>query len=214
MRREALEVFYSNVHLDFYNVNLGTTLSFLRDVLPARGPCEGWAAGAVASGYPASMLERVAGPYWGGGPAPRLDYENDWRAIVAFVAECADLPHLSITVDMDECAWPFIEDTLMWDDEPDLSWFRFVYDLYIDVATATCSLKGLGEVNLELGVFEQMRLWLERGVLRYHRERTLKSPHARMLEELLWRRPRFYQAMPRWHNVNRRLEGSNYKPDP
>lgn len=47
--------------------------------------CEGWADGAVASGYPAGMLERqVAGPYWGGGLAPRFDYKNDWRAIMPF----------------------------------------------------------------------------------------------------------------------------------
>lgn len=68
---------------DFSNDNLGSMLSFLRDILPREGlsrlrrltftmteaQCEGWAGGAVASGYPASMLERqVAVPYWGGGP--------------------------------------------------------------------------------------------------------------------------------------------------
>lgn len=228
MRREAIDVFYSNVHLDFYNVDLGTTLSFLRDVLPREGlsrlrrltftmteaQCEGWAGGAVASGYPASMLERVARPYWGGGPAPQFDYKNDWRAIVALLAEHADLPRLSITVEMGECTWTFFEDTLMWDDSPDLSWFRFIYDFYVDVATAMCSLKGLGAVNFELSAFEQVRPWLEREVLGYERERTLESPHARRLEADLWQRPRFYQVVPPWHDVNHRLEGSNYKADP
>lgn len=228
MRREAIEVFYSNAHLDFYNVNLGTTLSFLRDVLPREGlsrlrhlqftmtdaQCEGWADGAVASGYPAEMLEEVAGPGWGGGPPPRLDYKNDWRAIVACLAEHADLPRLSITVEMSECTWTFVEDTLMWDDTPDMSWFRFIYDFYIDLATAMCSLKGLGGVNFEFCVFEQMRPWLEREVLGYERERTLKAHRARMREEELWREPRFFQVVPAWHDVNRRLEGSNYKPEP
>ncbi|KAK7721234.1 hypothetical protein SLS64_001530 [Diaporthe eres] len=227
MRREALEVFYSNAYFDICNGNLGTTLSFLRDVLPRDGlsrlrrlqftmteaQCEGWADGAVASGYPPWMLERIAGPYWGGGPVPRLNYKNDWRAIIALLAEHADLARLSITVDMGECTWAFIEDTLVWDDGPDLSWFRFIYDFYTDVATAMCSLKGLGGVNFELSAFEQVRPWLEREVLGYEKERTFESPRARRLEEDLWRRPRFHQVVPPWHDVNRRLEGSNYKPD-
>lgn len=161
------------------------------------------------------MLERqVAVPYWGGGPVPYYDHKNDWRAIVAFLAEHADLPQLSITIEMGECAWAFIEDTLMWEDSPDLSMFRFIYDFYIDVATAMCSLKGLGGVKLELGAFDQLRPWLEREVLGYEQKRTLQSALARRLEEDLWRRPRFYQVVPPWHDMNQRLEGSNYQPDP
>lgn len=229
MRCEALDVFYSNAHFDFYNNNLGSTLSFLRDVLPREGlsrlrrldftmteaQCEGWAHGAVASGYPAGMLEQqVAVPYWGGGPAPRFDYKNDWRAIMTLLAEHTDLPRLSITVDMSDCAWVFIEDTLGWEDDPDLTMFRFIYDFNIDVATAMCSLKGVGEVKLKLCTFQQLRPWLEREVLGYERKRTLQTPQARRLEEILWQRPRFYQVVPPWHDMNRRLEGSNYKPDP
>lgn len=111
---------------------------------------------------------------------------------------------------MGECAWEFIEDTLMWEDSPDLSMFRFIYDFYIDVATAMCSLKGLGGVKLELGAFDQLRPWLERQVLGYEQKRTLQSALARRLEEDLWRRPRFYQVVPPWHDMNQRLEGSNY----
>lgn len=62
----------------------------------------------------------------------------------------------------------------MWGDSPDLSWFRFIYDFYIDVATAMCSLKGLGGVNFERSVFEQVRPSLEREVLGYERERILE----------------------------------------
>lgn len=229
MRREAVEVFYSNAHLDFYDNNLGSTLSFLRDVLPREGlsrlrrleftmteaQCEGWAGGAVASGYSAAMLERqVAVPYWGGGPAPRFDYRNDWRAVMAFLAQHADLPRLSITVEMGECTWSFVEDTMFWEDSPDLSMFRFIYDFYVDVATAMCSLKGLGGLKLELSAFEQMRPWLEREVIGYERQCALNSPRDRRLEEDLWRRPRFYQVVPRWHDASQRLEGSNYKPAP
>lgn len=229
MRREAVEVFYSNAHLDFYDNNLGSILSFLRDVLPREGlsrlrrleftmteaQCEGWAGGAVASGYSAAMLERqVAVPYWGGGPAPRFDYMNDWRAVMAFLAQHADLSRLSITVEMGECTWSFVEDTMFWEDSPDLSMFRFIYDFYVDVATAMCSLKGLGRLTLELSAFEQMRPWLEREVLGYERQCPLNSPRDRRLEEDLWRRPRFYQVVPRWHDASQRLEGSNYKPAP
>lgn len=37
MRREALEVFYSNAYFDLCNGNLGMTLSFLCDILPRNG---------------------------------------------------------------------------------------------------------------------------------------------------------------------------------
>lgn len=74
--------------------------------------------------------------------------------------------------------------------------FRFIYDFYIDVATALCSLKGLGGVNSKLSAFKQLRPWLEREVLGYERERALQSPLARRLEADLWRRPRFYQVVP------------------
>lgn len=225
IRREALDVFYSNANFDFYNNDLGSTLTFLRDVLPREGlarlrrleftmteaQCEGWAGGAVASGYPAGMLEgQVAKPYWGGGPPPQLDYKNDWRAIMALLAERADLPRLNILVDMGECSWAFVEDTLCWEDSPDMSMFRFLYDFYVDVATAMCSLKGLGGVEFELGAFEQLKPWLEREVLGYGRKRIIKT----IPEKDLWQRPRFYQVVPAWHDMNQRLEGSNYQPVP
>lgn len=222
MRREAVEVFYSNAHFDLHGDNLSSSLSFLRDVLPRDGlsrlrrleftwteaQCEGWADGAVASGYPAALLERVAKPSWGGGPPPKFDYKNDWRAVVAFLGAHADLPRLSITLDMEECAWSFVYDTLMWEDTPDLSMFRFIYDFYIDIATALCSLKGIGRVNLKLGAFQQLRPWLEREVLGYEQERSLQSLEAKTLEENLW------QRVPPWHDLNCRLKGSNYHPDP
>lgn len=101
----------------------------------------------------------------------------------------------------------------MWDDSPDLTMFRFIYDFHIDVTTAMCSLKGVGGVRLELGAFEQLGPWLEREVLGYEKRRTLQTGPAGRLEEMLWQRPRFYQVVPPWHDMNRRLEGSNYKPD-
>lgn len=225
MRREAIEVFYHDAYFDLYNDDLGSTLSFLRDVIPREGlvrlrrirftmtvaQCEGWAGGAVDSGYPAAMLEtQVAVPYWGGGPAPRRDHKADWWAVVALLAGRADLPRLTVSVEMGECAWAFVEDTLMWPDPPDLSMFRFIYDFYVDVVTAMCALKGLSGLNLDLGAFQQLKPWFEREVLGYARERTGLSPRARRLEQDLWRRPRFYQVVPPWHDVDQILEGSNY----
>lgn len=107
-----------------------------------------------------SSRKSPAPRYWGGGPPPKLGYKADWRAVVAFLASHTDLSHLSIAVNMGDSSWPFVEDTLMWPDQPDLSMFRFIYDIYIDIVTALCSLKGLGDVTLDLSVFEQLKPWL------------------------------------------------------
>lgn len=90
MRRDALEAFCSNAHFDFYDDNLGSKLSFLRDVMPREG---------------LSQLNRVKFMteshciYWAA-VTQRLDYKKDWRAVVALLAERANLKHLSITVTM------------------------------------------------------------------------------------------------------------------
>lgn len=158
---EALEVFYTNLHLD---LDPCTSLTFLRSLLPQNihrlhrltftmtpAQVEGWCNGAVASGYgPTKLASQVANPYWGGGPAapPGDDgfYRRTWREVVARLAAHADLAQLALTVDMSECTWVYIEDTLMWDDPPDVirPMLKFIYDLYIDVVTALCELRGLG----------------------------------------------------------------------
>lgn len=226
--REAVEVFYSNICFDFYDNDFGATLAFLQN-LPRDGllrlrhieftiteaQCEGWCDGTVASGHSARMLEsQIARPYWGGGPPPKHDYKASWRAIVAFLASHTDLSHPSIAVNMGDGAWPFVEDTLMWPEQPDLSMFRCIYDLYIDVATALCSLKGLGDATFDLSVFEQLKPWLEKEVLGYQREPTFETPHQERMWQALWQRPRRYQTIPLWYNMDQRLEVSNYEPKP
>lgn len=252
-RRDAIDVFWTGAHLDLHGTDLGAALAFLRDAVPPEGlarlrrlrltmttaQCEGWfpaGGGAVACGYPGGTLEsQVAVPGWGGGPPPRLDYRGDLRAIVALLRARADLARLRLEVDMGEGTWPFVEDTLVWDeieddseDEeeggggegnggggrvPGLEMFRFIYDFYVDVATALCALRGLGDVVLELSAFEQLRPWLEREILGYEREPTFETEYAKRRWDDLWQQPRFYQVIPPWHDVNKRLEGSNYKPD-
>lgn len=222
---EAVDVFYSSVTFEFYETDLGTTLAFLRN-LPRTGllclrrieftmtaaQCEGWCDGAVACGYKAVVLEgQIAIPYWGGGPPPRLDYKTDWKAIVAFLGSHTELSQLSIAVDMAEGSWPFVEETTMWPEHPDLSVFRFIYDFYIDIATALCSLDGLAAISFELGAFEQLKPWLEKEVLGCSREPSFVTAHQEKMWQWLWQRPRWYQLMPPWHDVNQRLQGSNYK---
>ncbi|KAL1846100.1 hypothetical protein Daus18300_014350 [Diaporthe australafricana] len=227
---EALEVFYTNLHLD---LDPCSSLTFLRSLSPANihrlrrltftmtpAQVEGWCNGAVASGYgPKTLASRVANPYWGGGPAaPAGDdgfYRRTWREVVALLAAHADLAQLALTVDMSECTWVYIEDSLMWDDPPDTirPIFTFIYDLYIDVVTALCELRGLGALTVELSAFEQLKPWLEREVLgRESPEPKFEGPRARRLWEDLWKRPRFYQVVPEWHDAARRLKGSNYRP--
>lgn len=67
---------------------------------------------------------------------------------------------------------------------------------------------------MELSAFEQLKPWLEREVLgRESPEPEFKGPRARRLWADLWKRPRFYQVVPEWHDGERRLEGSNYQPE-
>lgn len=227
--REAVEVLYSNICFEFYDTDLRATLSFLRN-LPRDGlsrlrriefsiteaQCEGWCDGSVASGYYAATLEQqIAIPFWGGGAPPALDYKADWRAVLAFLASAhAELARLTIFVDMAEGPWAWVEDTSTWEPLPELSMFRFIYDLFIDVTTALCSLRGLGAVEFDLAVFNQLEPWLEREVMGYSRERTkFKSAHEERVWNETWHRPQWYQVLPPWHDPDQRLEGSNYVPD-
>ncbi|CAN8102638.1 unnamed protein product [Discula destructiva] len=162
------------------------------------------------------MLEsQVAIPYWGGGaPAPGYDYCGTWREVIALLAAHADLPRLALTVDLAECTWVYIEDMLTWEEPPDLSLFRFVYDFYMDVVTALCELRGLGSLVVDLSVFAQLKPWLEREVLgRESPEPAFQGALARRRWMDLWKRPRWYQVVPRWHQEESRLEGSNYRPE-
>ncbi|KAJ4424543.1 hypothetical protein N0V82_000867 [Gnomoniopsis sp. IMI 355080] len=181
---------------------------------------EGWLNGAVASGYhPVTLESQVAIPYWGGGAPPDAAggaYRAAWREVVSVLTTHADLPRLSLTIDMGECTWVYIEDWGMTEDEPndeDRANIRFIYDFYADVVTALCALRGLGALNLKLSAFQQLKPWLEREVLgRESPEPVFESAMAQRRWTDLWRRPRWHQVLPRWHDGDRRLEGSNYQP--
>ncbi|ROW03847.1 hypothetical protein VPNG_07289 [Cytospora leucostoma] len=178
---------------------------------------EGWCNGAVASGYNAATLEsQIAIPYWGGGavkpPGGGGDdfYRRTWREVIAVLAAHADLPRLALTVEMSECTWVYIEDAILWEEfmtpEEIRPIFRFIYDFYIDVSTALCELRGLGALELRLSVFEHLRPWLEREVLGRSKEPKVEGAHERR------RRSQWYHMVPQWHDGDRRLEGSNYRP--
>lgn len=269
-RHEALDVLYGGGGgglplLELHDNDLAATLAFLRDALPRDGlarlrrlrfimteaQCAGWTAGPggvgidhgpIACGYPPAMLERqVARPCWGGGPPPALDYAGGWRAVVALLAARADVPRLRLEVDMRECAWTFVEDTVTWEDNikfndgdddeqeengggndaeavvaaepPAVDMFRFIYDFAMDVTAGMCALRGLGGVSIELSAFQQLKPWLEREVLGRERELSFETELDRRTWEDLWARPRFYQVVPPWHDMDQRLEGSNNQPD-
>lgn len=219
MYREASDIFYSHACFDFYGDDFGVALAVLRRMPPGSvrrlrriqftttaAQCDGWGAGALACGYPESSFRKMEGYYWNDGPRPELDYQANWRAMISFLAESADLPNLSITVDMTNSGWMFIDvdEMLFWDDL-DFGWFRFVYDFYIGVATAMCSLKTLGAVHFDLCPFRKLVPWLEREVIGCRRgDGKLEKLHRR---QGLWSR------IPSWHNMDQRLEGSNYVPN-
>lgn len=66
--------------------------------------------------------------------------------MVAFLSSQEGLFRLSITVNMIHGGYLWTDDLMLWyaPDHPyDMLWFKFLYDLYIDIATAMCALKGL-----------------------------------------------------------------------
>lgn len=216
----AVEVFYPNAYFDFYQDDLRVTLSFLRDVIPRKalarirrirftmtpGRCEGWADGALACGYPEAILQSITRVYCAGNSRPALDYKTDWRAVLGFLARNAHLPRLSLSVGMAECSWGFVDDPYELNMDTD-AMFRFMYDFIIDVVAAMCgSLKTLRAVKLDMCLYEGMAGWLEREVLGHDDGEILPLPTSRGGLKPYW-------SPPPWHDLDQRLEGSNYTPD-
>lgn len=230
MYRECSEVFYSHVCFNFYSDDLsptGPTFSVLRRLPLKRlrrlqftmtvAQCDGWndpkASAALACGYPESEFRQVAQYLslgWDGqGMRPdhlQRDWRADWRALVAFLAEHADLPQLSLTVDMAACGWALVEipDLMMseeWGQPGYLNMFRFVYDFCMGVVSDLFPLgrSGLGAICLDLYPFTRLRRWLEREVMGCG---SLEQP-GRLGPGT---------GIPKWHNMDQRLEGSNYSP--
>lgn len=214
MYQEASEIFYSNAFLNFYGDDWSTALGVLRQITLGSqhrlrhlkftitvAQCDGWGSGALASRYPEASYNEMARCYWDGGPRPKLDYQADLQAIVYFLANNTDLTKLRLEIDMGTCGWQFfdISDMLMWE-VVDMSWFRFVYDLYIGVVTPLCSLKELSAIDLDLYHFRNLKSWLEREVM------GCRNGYGELHENTL----KGY-GIPSWHNMDSRLEGSNYR---
>lgn len=85
--------------------------------------------------------------------------------------------------------------------------FQYVHILptpSMDVATAMCQeLQGLGGVQLHMDTFSELAPWLEHEIL--GRDSNRSPPQLQPLGGIS-----FYQAVPEWHNLDQRLEGSNY----
>ncbi len=140
----------------------------------------------------------------------------DWRRLVAFLGAHMDLPRLSLTVHTEVPVYSVVEDLLMADDiTTRWAWratWRLLYDIAIDIATQLCTLKTLGGVHIIFGVFDDLEQWLEREILgrRFHgvvrAEEEAKGRISR-------RRVRQESRMPKYHDMNKRLVGSNYHPE-
>lgn len=182
MYHEAVvEVFYPNATFHFYENDLRVALKILQAVPPkalARmqrikftmtvGQCDGWADGALASGYPAKHFGNVVEFHCAGSTRPALNYRADWREVLGFMARHVDLSQLQMGVDMDVCGWMFLDGPF--ERGVDMaSMFRFYYDFVIDVVAAMCCyLKGIGNVRVEMSaMYKGMAPWLEREVIGY-----------------------------------------------
>ncbi|KAK7738496.1 hypothetical protein SLS53_006015 [Cytospora paraplurivora] len=225
MSTEAQEVFYTNLHLD---LDPCSSVTFFRSLSPQNihrlhrltfffTPVQAqfWCDGVATPGYP--ELPSSDMQYYRDlavKPPDKAFYRRTWREVVALLAAHADLPRLSLKIDMGEATWAYVETPMMWEGEimevdEIIPMFRFMYDFYIDVFTALCELRGLGALEVDLVAFEQLRPWLEREVL----GRESPEPKFEGQKNAAPRRPRWwYQLVPPWHDGDRRLEGSNYRP--
>lgn len=96
-----------------------------------------------------------------------------------------------------------------------MMWFESLYDLYIDIATASCALTGLTAVKLKVDVSEQLRpgSWRERGVLAFGSELLTppESPSALVHIWRIWRTlgpwAHNWQAVLLQHDVGQRSVG-------
>lgn len=229
MSTEALEIFYTNLHLDLDSCS---SIIFFRSISPRNihrlrrltffftpVQVQFWCDGAATPGYPELTSTDMA--YYRDHafkPPDEAFYRRTWREVIALLATHADLPRLALTIGMEEGTWAYVETPMMWEGEimeaeEIIPMFRFMYDLYIDVFTALCELRGLGSLEVGLSAFEQLKPWLEREVLgRESPEPKFETEWAQERWETLWNRPRWYQLVPPWHDGDRRLEGSNYRP--
>lgn len=218
MYREASEVFYSHALFKFHGDNFGTTLAVLRTIpydslqrlrrlkfSMTVAQADGWGNGALASMFPEFEYRRIASWYWkeNGNIRPEFDYQADWRAVVSFIAENTNLPRLSIIMDFASCGWALTDEGEMLSNDLDFGCFRFMYDFYIGVTTALCSLKTLEAIHFDLFPFRKLKLWLEREVM------GCRNGYGSLEQPL---RQGFGNFIPSWHNLDRRLEGSNYHP--
>lgn len=217
MYAEAFEVFWPNAFMDFYSDSFSISLAAMRR-LPLHSlthiqftmslaQADGWGLGARACGFPEGWYRRLG--LHGDGDSSgveRPDHQSEWAAVVAFLAEQAELlPRLRITVDFGSCGWGFADEGEMLAlEEVDFGWFRFLYDFVIDAVTALCRLKTLREVRFELFPFANLESWLEREVMGCRNGYGEIEPPSRR---------GYGNHIPSWHDMNKRLEGSNYHPN-
>lgn len=156
------------------------------------------AGAALANSYSEPALERV-GRTRINRISPIFKYQANWRAVLDFLSMHADLPKLTITVDMKRCLWPCTEELfLMVYNSP---MFHIVYDFALATINALCSLKTLGSVMVKMDAFEQLIPLLERDLLEYGG-----------MPEFVGRL-RSFQNIPPWRYMNSRLEDSNHHPE-
>lgn len=211
-REAAIEVFYTHAWFNFFQDDFRHTLSFLRDTIPRQSlerigridftmkeaQCELWTpTGALSWGYP-PWAPRVIEDSKFGENSRGLDCRGDWRAVLAFLASQANLPKLSIAVDMMHCLVTFFLEMVpfLHGDDPCQSFQKlgFIFDCAMDVTTTLCSLKTLGALKVNMCFFDELGRWLEREMM----ERG-DVPQTILVQKVLT-----------WHNVDQRLEGSNY----
>src|SRR3569833_1284121 len=123
----------------------------------------------------------------------RQGHADQFNKLVTFIRDNMDDTRLRLIVNTHT-----IDDDCQWEEDPDDN--RYVYDTYLDIANTLCLLRGLRDVQFDLGWASELGPWLAREVLgdRSHYEAGKSQGD-------------WFARIPHWHSNESRLPNSNYE---
>jgi hypothetical protein len=195
MRRDAMDVFFPRTVFEFAQ-DYSETIQFLKALPAGAAKLIRRMTLVIPQDHFRAFFDRW-GPNAYKQKKTREEHSAAFGDLLQFIKTEMNLPRLRLQINMWEiaewCAWA--------EDEEEN---RFVYDAYLEIADALCSLRGIGAVEFDMSWACDMRPWLTREVMGKDYE-VPPDPRPRHLNAI-------YPMPPTWHDdVDEfRLPHSNY----